>query len=45
MIDKKDRQTYEHLLDVVEKRVMAGKARFGDHGLMKYYKKRLCESD
>ena len=44
-MDRKDRQEYERLLDIVEKRVMTGNARFGDRRLMKEYKKKLCEPD
>lgn len=44
-MNKKDRQEFERLLDIVEKRIIAGKARFGDRGLRKFYIKKLAEAD
>ena len=44
-MNKKDRREYEFLLDAAEKRIINGKAKFGDHGLIKFYKQKLKEAD
>ena len=44
-MNRKDRQEYERMLDLVEKRIMDGKARFGDPGLRKYYIEKLREGE
>ena len=44
-MDRKDRKEFERLLNIVEKRIIAGKARFGDPGLRKFYLKKLAEAD
>ena len=42
-MNEKDRKEYERQLDIVEKRIIAGKQRFGDPGLRKYYLNKLRE--
>ena len=44
-MNRKDRQEYKRILDQVERRIMAGKARFGDRGLRKYYIEKLREGE
>lgn len=43
-MNEKDREEYERQLDIVEKRIIAGKQRFGDPGLRKYYLNKLREA-
>lgn len=44
-MNNKDRRVYEFLLDAAEKRIINGKAKFGDHKLIKFYKQKLKEAD